>query len=112
MFSCAPLAAETAINIGYSSKLLTENMRVFIVDSDTPEGVIGQLRDAGKEIAAAGESGRTADPFVDDDEDGEGRNEGGSGSEVLGPPFGIVLNGHSLVGLLFVYTCMYMYMYM
>ena len=77
---------------------------MFIVDSDTPEGVIGQLRDAGKEISAAEASGRMPDPFDDDEEEGEGKNEGGNGngSGALGPPFGIVLNGHSLVGLLLV----------
>ena len=37
---------ETAINIGYSSKLLTENMKVFIVDEDNGEGVVRQLQDA------------------------------------------------------------------
>ena len=37
---------ETAINIGYSSKLLTENMKVFVVDEDNREGVVRQLQDA------------------------------------------------------------------
>ena len=37
---------ETAINIGYSSKLLTEEMRVFIVDDETAEGVNEQLLEA------------------------------------------------------------------
>ena len=45
-FSCP----ETAINIGYSSKLLTEDMRVFIVDADDREGVIDQLNVAREEI--------------------------------------------------------------
>ena len=36
---------ETAINIGYSCKLLTEEMRVFIVDEDTLEGVREQLKE-------------------------------------------------------------------
>ena len=45
-----PSFPETAINIGYSSKLLTEDMRVFIVDADTREGVIDQLRMARDEI--------------------------------------------------------------
>ena len=36
---------ETAINIGYSCKLLTEDMRVFIVDEDTLEGVKEQLEE-------------------------------------------------------------------
>ena len=39
---------ETAINIGYSCKLLTEEMRVFIVDEDTPEGVKRQLEEYGE----------------------------------------------------------------
>ena len=36
---------ETAINIGYSCKLLTEEMRVFIIDEDTLEGVREQLKE-------------------------------------------------------------------
>ncbi len=36
---------ETAINIGYSTKLLTPQMRVFIVDADTKKGVVKQLAD-------------------------------------------------------------------
>ena len=36
---------ETAVNIGYSCKLLTEVMRVFVVDEDSSEGVIRQLQD-------------------------------------------------------------------
>ena len=39
---------ETAINIGYSCKLLTEEMRVFIVDENTPEGVKRQLEEYGE----------------------------------------------------------------
>ena len=39
---------ETAINIGYSCKLLTEEMRVFIVDEDTLEGVREQLEEYDK----------------------------------------------------------------
>ena len=41
---------ETAINIGYSSKLLTEEMKVFIVDEDSTEGVVRQLREADEAI--------------------------------------------------------------
>ena len=39
---------ETAVNIGYSCKLLTEDMRVFIVDADTSEGVVTQLKEYGE----------------------------------------------------------------
>ena len=38
---------ETAINIGYSCKLLTEDMRVFVVDEDTLKGVERQLKEYG-----------------------------------------------------------------
>lgn len=41
---------ETAVNIGYSSKLLTENMKVFIVDETSGEGVAKQLQEAYDEI--------------------------------------------------------------
>lgn len=41
---------ETAINIGYSSKLLTENMRVFIVDENTQDGVTRQLKEINEAI--------------------------------------------------------------
>ena len=39
---------ETAVNIGYSCKLLTEDMRVFVVDEDTSEGVVTQLKEYGE----------------------------------------------------------------
>lgn len=41
---------ETAVNIGFSSKLLTQDMKVFIVDEDTEEGVIKQLGEANEFI--------------------------------------------------------------
>ena len=41
---------ETAINIGYSTKLLTEEMRVFVVDDETSAGVIEQLRKIAEEM--------------------------------------------------------------
>lgn len=40
------LLPETAINIGYSSKLLVEDMRVFIINADDRAGVQQQLNDA------------------------------------------------------------------
>jgi hypothetical protein len=43
---------ETAINIGYSSRLLTEDMEeVYIIDGDTADTVSKQLQDALKDIA-------------------------------------------------------------
>ena len=41
---------ETAINIGYSCRLLTEDMKIFIVDENTLEGVTRQLNEANKTI--------------------------------------------------------------
>ena len=40
------LATETAINIGYSSKLLVEDMRVFIINAEDKAGVKRQLNEA------------------------------------------------------------------
>ena len=39
-------SAETAINIGYSSKLLVEEMRVFIINAEDKASVEKQLTDA------------------------------------------------------------------
>lgn len=49
---CALL--ETAINIGYSCKLLTEDMKeVLIIDAEEEEGVLEQLKDANDKIDSA-----------------------------------------------------------
>ena len=46
------VAVETAINIGYSSMLLTENMvEVFIVNGNDEETVIKQIEESQKKIA-------------------------------------------------------------
>ena len=42
---CMHYTAETAINIGYSSKLLVEDMRVFIINAEDKAGVEKQLND-------------------------------------------------------------------
>lgn len=45
---------ETAINIGYSCKLLTENLReVFIIDGETEHEVEVQLKDVRRRIEQA-----------------------------------------------------------
>ena len=82
------VSIETAVNIGYSCKLLTENMKLFIVDKEDREGVREQLQEALDEILRVKgmvERGevphRDSDPTV----------------APPGPPFGIILNGHSLV---------------
>ena len=46
------VVVETAINIGYSSMLLTENMvEVFIVNGNDEETVIKQIEESQKKIA-------------------------------------------------------------
>ena len=72
---------ETAINIGYSSKLLTDDMTLFIVDKDTDEGVRQQLSEAKEQMEATIARSKSPDP---------------SGVE-KNVSFGIVINGHSLV---------------
>ena len=48
------LYIETAINIGYSSKLLTEDMKeVLIIDAEEEEEVLEQLKDANDKIDSA-----------------------------------------------------------
>ena len=45
---------ETAINIGYSCKLLTQEMKnVFIIDAEEEQRVLQQLKDANDEVDAA-----------------------------------------------------------
>ena len=99
-FSFLLLLSETAVNIGYSSKLLTDQMRVFIVDKDSKEEVQTQLEDANGEILnMTGKSGRNASNYehtsikmsqiADETTSNTGRGDT--------PSFGIVINGHSLV---------------
>lgn len=81
---------ETAINIGYSCKLLTGDMKVFIIDELGKEEVRKQLMDAKDEMTRIREKvdlGRAPSP--------EGTDS--SMGSPTGPPFGIVINGHSLV---------------
>ena len=122
---------ETAINIGYSCKLLTEDMRVFIVDEDTPEGVRRQLEEYGETmdrcvltVCSVKNLGKghwgmqlimqwVSLIFYNSCEYNKKMRERENGSRLLeesneseddlmdesklGPPFGIVINGHSLV---------------
>ena len=78
---CDPLiwgCVETAINIGYSSRLLTDDMTRFDIDKDSKEEVCQQLREANKQMKDHSKS-----------PDASGSDETAS--------FGIVINGHSLV---------------
>lgn len=48
------LHIETAINIGYSCKLLTEDMKeVLIIDAEEEEEVLEQLKEANDKIDSA-----------------------------------------------------------
>lgn len=50
----AVLYKETAINIGYSCKLLTEDMKeVLIIDAEEQDEVLEQLKDANEKIDSA-----------------------------------------------------------
>ncbi|KAL5481607.1 hypothetical protein EMCRGX_G021802 [Ephydatia muelleri] len=90
---------ETAVNIGYSSKLLTDQMKVFIVDKDSKEEVQMQLEEANSEILKmSGTSGRNVSNYkhvsvnMSQIADEATSNTGKKDT----PPFGIVINGHSL----------------
>ena len=92
--------SETAVNIGYSSKLLTDQMKVFIVDKDSKEEVQMQLEEASSEILKmTGTSGRNVSNYkhayvnMSQIADEATSNTGKKDT----PPFGIVINGHSLV---------------
>ena len=63
------LYIETAVNIGYSCKLLTEDMKeVLIIDAEEEEEVLEQLKDANDKIDSAmtefNERGDQADTTV------------------------------------------------
>ena len=88
--------AETAINIGYSCKLLTDEMEeIYVVDGETYEEVEDQLSKALNEMQQILESGR---PQVDLPQDIRFSHGGPQkpGEEPLGG-FALVINGHSLV---------------
>ena len=77
-------------------------MRVFIVDEETTDGVVRQLHEADEAIERGLErqTEQTNDPFQTDVEKEEEEGEMDSSDETrLGPPFGIVINGQSLVSL-------------
>ncbi|CAH1786703.1 unnamed protein product [Owenia fusiformis] len=87
---------ETAINIGYSSKLLTEQMEeIFIIDADEYVEVENQLRRAREDILA----------FMDGTRECGVKYKNGTDASIsqslkdLGTSrsFGLVINGHSLV---------------
>ena len=111
MFGSVSASAETAINIGYSCKLLTEEMEdVFIIDAETYDDVFRQLSGArntmSKALGSPMQSVGTLGVV-----DGVGVTFGGVGgggepsaieaklsaNDVEFGGFAIVINGHSLV---------------
>ena len=44
---------ETAINIGYSCKLLNNDMNQFIINGDTPRAIFEQIKEARKDQAVS-----------------------------------------------------------
>ena len=86
---------ETAVNIGYSSQLLTGNMKVFVVDKENDKEVHNQLMDIQQmmtePLAGTPVDNNSHDVLIQPSsmERPEGVAEGSS--------FGIVINGHSLV---------------
>lgn len=80
---------ETAINIGYSCRLLTDDMtEIHVIDADTYEEVENQLRTANKKMEPGHPTPEnpTANGFCATN----GRRAEGGG-------FAIIINGHSLV---------------
>ena len=103
--------SETAINIGYSCKLLTDEMpEIYVVDGESYDEVEKQLRDARSEMLAMNKGG-VLDPVLDVVSFSNGRtptpafhqphDTNDMGNDVTeNQPFGgfaLVINGHSLV---------------
>lgn len=92
-------SSETAINIGYSCRLLTDEMEeIFIVDGETEQDVKKQMTDFLKAIKDHKEE-RNHEETVHIQNGGVTFN--GSATELNmetpGPDFALVINGHSLV---------------
>ena len=87
---------ETAVNIGYSSKLLTDDMKVFIVDKDSKEEVCEQLQTANEEMKKPNKPNVKSVYIRMGEVEGEAPNNDGE-ADAQPASFGIVINGHSLV---------------
>ncbi|XP_046552031.1 phospholipid-transporting ATPase ID-like [Haliotis rubra] len=89
---------ETAINIGYSCRLLTEEMEEpFIIDADSYEEVEAQLRKALEDIDKM-KSGKPHDGVIFANGQGAVYN-GANGNVAISDEYGefaVVINGHSL----------------
>ena len=96
------IVLETAINIGYSCKLLTDEMEeMYVIDGDTYETVYEQMQRARDEIAKLSNSGGMLDH-----RDLVAFSNGGQAPPVPEVTvseehsgFALVMNGHSLVSM-------------
>lgn len=98
------LNAETAVNIGYSCKLLTEEMeQIFVVDGDTMETVREQLTSAKSEMLKSNSAGGTTNPGYTDSVTnpnsryGTMSNGNPLSQDIEVGSFALIINGHSLV---------------
>jgi len=84
---------ETAINIGYSCKLLTEDMEVSVIDSDSEDGVEIQLKGAKMSILSKLDTLGIKAGFA-----GTSSSELKTGNmKTNTTSFAVILNGQSLV---------------
>jgi hypothetical protein len=84
---------ETAINIGYSCHLLTDDMtEIHVIDADTYEEVENQLREANKKM----EYGHPVTNCLPEQPMANG-SCAMNGRRMEGGGFAIIINGHSLV---------------
>ena len=97
------MCPETAINIGFSCRLLTDEMEEpFIVDAESLEDVETQLRQSLDEVQAAKNSNK-ADHVISN---GQTTYNGATAAAQISVDaeefgeFALVINGHSLVSLL------------
>jgi hypothetical protein len=87
------LQTETAINIGYSCRLLTDDMtEIHVIDAYTYEEVENQLKEAYRKM----EPGNSATNHSLENRVANGCSA--STSRRMEGGFAIILNGHSLVG--------------
>ena len=95
--------SETAINIGYSCQLITDEMEeIFIVDGETAESVEKQMKDALEHIKTVqSENKKEKESEVSFSNGGaafyNGQTANVSPESPHSDEFALVINGHSLV---------------
>ena len=101
--ACNIHISETAINIGYSCKLLTDDLEeIYVIDGDTKEGVKGQLlekqADMMKKLSEV-PPGYMPDVTIANGGEPPAKLTAATLPEDFGG-FAIIINGHSLVRVL------------